>query len=261
MKRYFGNSHRLKTHARCWTHVIVFAVELVTTRNPMVLFHFGCNVAWQFCTPTTSKGLPRDLRRSCRRRRHPRGAVPARAAEMVRREVALTLGCAAAVALLGVGLPNLATQSVGFAVVLDTHRAAAPMLGADAAVAINDALRVFLLGVACFLSSKIGTARDIAFLGDLTDAMRARHTGPLRRAAGLRGHVRSVARVLHGDARGRPALGGRVRDAALAVLCTARARITVGLEPPPHVLVCPRKPARAGHPAGRCARGANHAVI
>ena len=50
LKRYFGNPNRLKTHARCWTHVIVFSVELVTTRNPMVLFHFGCNVAWQFCT-------------------------------------------------------------------------------------------------------------------------------------------------------------------------------------------------------------------
>ena len=182
MKRYFGNSHRLKTHARCWTHVIVFAVELVTTRNPMVLFHFGCNVAWQFCTlsPAIERaGYLGDLATIM-----PTGVailaelVPrARRAEMVRREVALTLGCAAAVALQGVGLPNLATQSVGFAVVLDTHRAAAPMLGADAAVAINDALRVFLLGVACFLSSKIGTARDIAFLGDLTDAMRARHTG------------------------------------------------------------------------------------
>ena len=182
LKRYFGNPNRLKTHARCWTHVIVFSVELVTTRNPLVLFHFGCNVAWQFCTLSLAierAGYLGDLATIM-----PTGVailaelVPrAGRAEMVSRAVALTLGCSVAVALQGVGLPNLVTQGVGFAAVLDAHRTAAPMLGVDAAAAIDDALRIFLVGVACFLCSKIGTARDIAFLGDLNDAMRARHSG------------------------------------------------------------------------------------
>ena len=51
------------------------------------------------------------------------------------------------------------------------------MLDDDQATAIRDALRIFVVGIGCYLSAKVGSAKEIPFLGDLTNAMRSRHTG------------------------------------------------------------------------------------
>ena len=117
MKRYFGNSHRLKTHARCWTHVIVFAVELVTDpqSDGAIPLRLQRRLAVLHARPRSSaRATSETSRRSCRRAspssrssspRASRGDGPPRGRAHA--------GCAAAVALQGVGLPNLVTQSVG----------------------------------------------------------------------------------------------------------------------------------------------------
>eukprot|EP00930_Biecheleria_cincta_P007949 TRINITY_DN109278_c0_g1_i1.p2 TRINITY_DN109278_c0_g1~~TRINITY_DN109278_c0_g1_i1.p2 ORF type:complete len:211 (-),score=26.90 TRINITY_DN109278_c0_g1_i1:159-791(-) len=179
MKRYF-NGGSIKTHSRCWSHVIMLVYELYSPRNPIFLIHWIANMLWQFLTisanverifrvvdlstimPMLFSGLYEQASLSTKPKVCAAGAV---------------VFAGSMFATLFMPQYNVATQAVGLTAVAACFWQVSSEMDSGCAMAGLQALMFFFVYALLFLLHVYGNRHKIPGLCDLTDQVRKTYSG------------------------------------------------------------------------------------
>lgn len=179
MKRYF-NGGALKTHSRCWSHVVMLMYELYSPRNPVFLTHWVANVLWQFWTVSASiESTFRVVDLST--------IMPMLFSvlyEQASANMGLQVLCAGGVvfamslfATLFASKYNVITQAIGLGAFAMCFWRVSGELDPVCMQAGLQATMFFLVYAVLFLLHLYGNLHQMPGLGDLTDKVRKQYSG------------------------------------------------------------------------------------